>query len=157
MCLLYFEKKIRIIVENISIEPVFFIFAMCFGFYFIASDQLYIDKVCKVNLNISVDICNEIQKHDELQIMVQQYVSELKVHNKIIQSIPPCIYALLAGPWSDRHGRKILIVFTVFGYVLCNAVFFINTVWFFELKAEYLMFECIQGEYEFPLTVHVVR
>ena len=139
------KEKIKYILRNITIEPVFFIFAMCFGFYIIASSQLYIDKVCKVNLNISEDICNNIQKHDEEQIRVQEYVSQLKVYNRIIQAIPPCIYALLAGPWSDRNGRKFLIVCSVFGYVLCNGVFLINTIWFYEFKAEFLMFECIQG------------
>ena len=139
-------KKIKYVIKNITIEPVFFIFAMCFGFYMIASSQLYIDKVCKVNLNISTDICNNLQKHDEEQIIVQEYVSELKVYNKVIQSIPPCIYALLAGPWSDRHGRKVLIICAVFGYVLCNGIFLINTIWFYEFKAEYLLFECIQGK-----------
>ena len=73
------KEKIKYILRNITIEPVFFIFAMCFGFYIIASSQLYIDKVCKVNSNISEDICNNIQKHEEEQERIRKKLnSELE-------------------------------------------------------------------------------
>ena len=43
-------RWIRYVVSNITVEPLFLLFAMCIGFYAIASSTLYIQKVCKVNL-----------------------------------------------------------------------------------------------------------
>lgn len=139
-------QKVKDFFKNITIEPLFLLFSLCIGFFAIAASTLYIQKVCKVNLNISAEICDEIQKHKDEQVRVQQYVSQLQLYSEIIQAVPGCIFTLFAGPWSDIHGRRTLMICSVFGYVLCNAVFLVNTIWFYELKAEFLLFECLQGK-----------
>ena len=41
--------------------------------------------MCKVNLNLTETICDNLIEHEEEQIKVQKYVSELEVYNKVIQ------------------------------------------------------------------------
>ena len=75
---------------------------------------------------------------------MQKYVSTLRIYNSVLQAVPSVIFALFAGSWSDLHGRKALIVTSIFGYLISNAVFMINAH-FTELKAEYLLFEVNAG------------
>ena len=140
-------------IKSITIEPAILLFSLALGFYYIAGSQLYVDKMCRVNLvveglidlNESKSTCDNIYNNKDLQIKNQERVTVLQTTSKCIQSIPPLIYALFAGPWCDRNGRKPLILISLFGYILCQAVFLINTIWYHELKAEYLLLESIQG------------
>ena len=61
-----------------------------------------------------------------------------------VKGVPPIIFALFIGPWSDRFGRKFLIIFPLFGYVFYNVWFLINVIFFDTFVVEYLMLEVIQ-------------
>ena len=139
--------KMKFVFQNMTLEPVCFIFAMNFGFYAIAASQLYVEKMCTVNLNQTEEICENIYAHKEIQYDNQERVTRLQRTSKTIQAIPNILFPLIAGPWCDKHGRKPLIIVSIFGYAIANAMFLINTIWWYELKAEYLLLECIQGNY----------
>lgn len=61
-----------------------------------------------------------------------------------VKGVPPIIFALFIGPWSDKFGRKFLIVFPLIGYALYNIWFLINVIFFETFVVEYLMLEFIQ-------------
>ena len=60
-----------------------------------------------------------------------------------IKGVPPIIFVLFIGPWSDNCGRKVLILLPMVGLMLNYIWFCINTIYYEELTVEYLMFEVI--------------
>ena len=46
-----------------------------------------------------------------------------------------------SGPLSDTYGRKPLITISLVGFFILNLVFIVNSIWFMELKVEYIFFE----------------
>ena len=125
---------LKLLWENITIEPVVFLYELTRGFGGIVMSELYLKKGCSVNLNYSMEICNNIFDHEDIQIETQKLVSGVQMTNSILQNIPSLLCTLLAGPLSDTYGRKPLILVSLFGYVIANVVFLINSIWFHQLK-----------------------
>ena len=67
-----------------------FLFALCNGMFMMIAQNLYIDKVCLVNLRFDEEICKHLTNQTnteatEAQIVVQKYVSELQAYSGILQ------------------------------------------------------------------------
>ena len=45
-----------------------------------------------------------------------------------IKGVPPILFTLFIGPWSDRFGRKLLMVLPMTGYIFYNAWFLANVI-----------------------------
>ena len=71
--------KITTIFKNITLEPVYFLFMAAMGMTVFTSQELYLMKACKVNLNFTDSLCDNINNHTEIQISTQKYVSEIQV------------------------------------------------------------------------------
>ena len=72
-----------------------------------------------------------------------QTYSKIQLVTMFIKGVPPIIFVLFIGPWSDNCGRKVLILLPMIGLILNYIWFCINTIYYEELAVEYLMFEVI--------------
>ena len=80
---------------------------------------------------------------DEEQMEVQAVTAKVEIVTQILKTIPMVIFALFLGPWSDKAGRKMLILLPFLGYFLYCITFIINVYFYDELVVEFLWFESI--------------
>ena len=61
-----------------------------------------------------------------------------------LKGIPPIIFALFIGPWSDQFGRKMLMIVPLIGYMAYDVWFLINVIFYEQMSPEWLMMEVLQ-------------
>ena len=52
----------------------------------------------------------------------------------MLQCMPVMMFVMIAGPLTDRYGRKPLILCALVGYLILDLVFLLNSLWFHQLK-----------------------
>jgi PCFT/HCP family folate transporter-like MFS transporter 1/3 len=77
----------------------------------LATQNLNLEKACRVNLNYGDEICDLItkrqaQNYTAEEKAVQQLVAGMQGWKTILQSFLPCLLILFWGSWSDRHQRR---------------------------------------------------
>ena len=70
---------IRNVWDNITVEPVVAMYCLIIALSGIPGEELYLKKACKVNLNHSMEICDNIYDYEEAHIETQKLVSGVQV------------------------------------------------------------------------------
>ena len=71
--------KIKTLWSNITIEPLIFLFLIIKSLTQIATDELYLQKTCQVNLKYSPEVCSNLTQHDGIQKETQNYAASVQV------------------------------------------------------------------------------
>ena len=69
-----------------------------------------------------------------------QAYANMQTVTMFVCGIPPVIFSLMIGPWSDNFGRKMLMLFPMSGYIAYMSWLLINVIFFDQMVAEWLMF-----------------
>lgn len=135
-------EKLRIVLTNITVEPIIICYVIPGVLGSLAMQQLYLEKACRVDLAMNETICDAIsvhnssgyQKEDEAE--VQKYVATMFSYKNVLQSVIPSVLLLFIGSWSDRYNRRkpwimlplVCELTTVMGFWLTTYFFYEMTV-----------------------------
>lgn len=139
---LLIREKIKLIKENVTVEPIMACYIMPSVLASLAIQNLNLEKACRVNLNYSDEICTalnlrETENYTEYEEEVQKLIANIQVWKNIVQTSIPVLLILFVGAWSDKTGRrKACILIPIIGEFLSCIGFIINTYFFYELPVE---------------------
>lgn len=127
--------------NNLTIEPVVIFCLTSFGLSTVTRANLLLDKACYVKLNYTEEICKNLT--GDYLTEAEKVVTDYERTLNLAASGPRILFTLLAGPWSDKHGRKLLIMMPLIGQALATLTYILNVKFFFQLPFEALYMECI--------------
>lgn len=81
--------------------------------------DLYLKQTCQVEMSLNATVCDALgtdtpQGHDA-EAIVQPDAAYYFQWKSGLQNLVPALLSLFLGPWSDRYGRKPIIVLSLTG------------------------------------------
>jgi hypothetical protein len=75
--------------------------------------QLLLEKCCLYQLSYSKEVCSNLDSPANLnaEIAVQKLASRYDLYDAIVRNVVPIFFILFVGDWSDKHGRRPMILF----------------------------------------------
>lgn len=106
-----FKQIILNVLKSVTLEPVILCNIMATQIAFLASQNLFIEKACRVNLQFSDEVCDALRERNtklfaEKEMQVQMIVAGMQNWRIVIQSAVPTLMVLFWGSWSDRHSKR---------------------------------------------------
>ena len=120
--------RINNILRNISVEPIFILYMLTFSTYNIVLQNLMIEKACKVNLNQTASVCDNLQEPENVDIQndVQKLVTNINMYKNFCSTIPAFLFVSFIGPMSDSLGRKTPMILPFLGHVVISGFLILN-------------------------------
>ncbi|XP_063974474.1 probable peptidoglycan muropeptide transporter SLC46 [Diachasmimorpha longicaudata] len=136
------REKWNFLSSNITVEPMVACYIMPSVLASLATQNLNLEKACRVNLRYSDTVCSALADrnttgYEEEETAVQQLVAGMQTWKLALQSGLPTLLILFLGAWSDRTGlRKPCMLLPIVGEFLTSVSLIICTYWFYELPME---------------------
>ncbi|KAH1021434.1 hypothetical protein HUJ04_010950 [Dendroctonus ponderosae] len=136
------KEKYRFLRENITVEPMLAYYIIPSVFASLATQNLNLEKACRVNLGYSPEVCDALSERRTANYTVeeqevQQLVASMGVWKTILQSALPAFLIMFVGSWSDRWGkRKPCMLLPIVGELLTSIGLMFCTYFYYELPME---------------------
>ncbi|KAI4466618.1 MFS transporter [Holotrichia oblita] len=85
-------------------------------------------RTCYTVLDFNQSACEKLGTKDtdevtqDIEKKVQPYANIITMTQSALTLIVPSILCLFIGPWSDRNGRKPIMIFTILGFIIRGIV-----------------------------------
>ncbi|XP_041976365.1 proton-coupled folate transporter-like [Aricia agestis] len=138
-------KNFKYIKESVTVEPTVALFMMTSIITMLSTQNLNIDKACRVNLEYNEAVCTALKLRQRENLTneedeVQRLVASVEGWKSVIHTAFPIILMMFIGAWSDRTGRrKICIQLPVAGELISCILNIINT-YFYQASVEWTAF-----------------
>ncbi|KAJ2954279.1 hypothetical protein O0L34_g2530 [Tuta absoluta] len=124
--------------NHITVEPSMFLYMMAFMTTSVIETTFYIFRACTVNHGYSEQICYNISAHKDINAEVQVTISTFQQWFGVSSQLVPCVLAFFLGAYSDRRGRKIVLLAGLLGKLYFSIMITINTI--FPWPVEYVIY-----------------
>ncbi|KAK3928682.1 Proton-coupled folate transporter [Frankliniella fusca] len=135
-------RKVSYIRNNITVEPMLAMYTIPSVLSSLATQNLNLEKACRVNLGYSDEVCDALTRRDTANYTfeeseVQRLTASMAGWKTFIQSSLPAVLILFVGSWSDRHGcRKPCMLLPILGELLTSIGLLVCTYFYYELPIE---------------------
>lgn len=137
-------SKLKLLTTNVTVEPIVLCIILPSVMTIITTQNLTLEKGCRVNLALGDNICDALTKRNHSypgyktnEAAVQKLAANMAIWKNIIQSIVPAMLLLLLGSWSDRHKRrKPCILNPILGEITTCVCILFCIYYFYELPVE---------------------
>lgn len=134
--------RYKFVMENITVEPMLACYIIPSVFASLATQNLNLEKACRVNLAYSQETCDALSIRNTANYTleeekVQQLVASMGVWKTMLQSALPAFLIMFIGSWSDRWGqRKPCMLLPIVGELCTVLGLMVCTFFFYELPME---------------------
>ena len=116
------DKNVNLkLVKKWTLEPALFL--LFFGWWLsiaIVPNQI-LKQTCLYTFEFGEFVCSHLDDRNAshtVEEIIQPYVANILMTTTIIQSVVPTVMCLFLGPWSDRYGRKKVMIFIFIGSLM---------------------------------------
>ncbi|XP_069985963.1 proton-coupled folate transporter isoform X2 [Penaeus vannamei] len=122
--------KVRGFLGEISIEPILFLYYIGLYSRSVVRENLKLDRFCRITLGYDEEDCALLNDghHGDIQAETQKLDSVFYFYEKVVSTVVPLVLISFTATWSDRRGRKALIVLSFVGDLLYIFIYLLESL-----------------------------
>ncbi|XP_052751736.1 solute carrier family 46 member 3-like isoform X2 [Galleria mellonella] len=143
-------ETLSLVYNNITVEPSVVLFVIPYILMTLTSQNLGLEKACRVNLNFGDEICTAlkqqtVESQNSYEKEVQKLVTSAYAWKTYITATLPCLLGIFVGSFSDRTGhRKCFLLMPIVGQILASISSVLNVYFLDKTNLEtYVLTEAV--------------